>query len=285
MTRLTGEFRFDVGLVDAVEACAEAIEHLGWLIKSLEANRIVSYAITAPSQHPPKIELDLSPDRDGTNVRITGSDTAPNQTVLVAELDRVRNAISEAAAQIEAPAEGVPQGWYDDPRESGLLRYWDGQAWTDHSRRAVSENVPQQQLMKAAAESSTPPAHTKKSDGRGSFPRPHWRKMTWVLIIWTLIFTIWVIGGVNSTHCDRYASDLNQNACQAGTGIGVGIVIFLWFLGFVVLSLIWFMTRPKGRECPACGERVKKGRTVCPGCGHDFAAAAGRRAVASAAPS
>jgi hypothetical protein len=114
-------------------------------------------------------------------------------------------------------------------------------------------------------------------------PRPHWRKMTWVLIIWSAIFAIWIIGGIvsadNAAECAREShAYLSQSACEdardAGTGIGVALVFFLWFLGFVVLSLVWFMTRPRGRECPACGERVKKGRTECPSCGHDFAATA-----------
>ena len=30
-----------------------------------------------------------------------------------------------------------------------------------------------------------------------------------------------------------------------GTGIGVGIIVFIGFMGFIVLALIWFMTRPK----------------------------------------
>ncbi|MGH2981676.1 MAG: zinc ribbon domain-containing protein [Solirubrobacterales bacterium] len=36
------------------------------------------------------------------------------------------------------------------------------------------------------------------------------------------------------------------------------------------------MTRPRGRDCPSCGENVKKGQTACPDCGYDFAAAATR---------
>jgi hypothetical protein len=55
-----------------------------------------------------------------------------------------------------------------------------------------------------------------------------------------------------------------------GTGIGVALVIFLWFFGFVVLSIIWFMTRRKGRTCPHCGEDVQKGQTACKKCGYDF---------------
>ena len=61
---------------------------------------------------------------------------------------------------------------------------------------------------------------------------------------------------------------------MSGTGIGVAMIIVLWFIVFVVLSLIWLMTRPSKRACPACGEDVKKGRTKCKSCGHDFAAVA-----------
>lgn len=48
------------------------------------------------------------------------------------------------------------------------------------------------------------------------------------------------------------------------------LIIVLWFFGFVILSIVWFMTRRKGRVCPHCGEDVKKGRTACQKCGYDF---------------
>lgn len=105
----------------------------------------------------------------------------------------------------------------------------------------------------------------------------HWRKMTWVILIWCALILVWAIAGGSSANsdCVGNASDqLTQDACDAGTGIGVAIVLFIGFVGFVFLSLIWFMTRPSGRECPACGERAKKGQTTCAKCGHDFAAAA-----------
>jgi predicted amidophosphoribosyltransferase len=55
--------------------------------------------------------------------------------------------------------------------------------------------------------------------------------------------------------------------------VGVSIIIVLWILGFIVLSPIWLMSRPKHRTCPRCGHDVKKGRTSCKNCGYDFAAA------------
>jgi hypothetical protein len=106
--------------------------------------------------------------------------------------------------------------------------------------------------------------------------RPHWRKMTWVLIIWCALILIWAIAGGSSASndCSHQATELNRNACDTGAGIGVAIVLLIGFFGFVFFGLIWFMTRPRGRDCPACGELVKKGQTTCPNCGHDFAAAA-----------
>jgi lysylphosphatidylglycerol synthetase-like protein (DUF2156 family) len=107
--------------------------------------------------------------------------------------------------------------------------------------------------------------------------------MTWVIVIWCVVMAIWIIAGIvssgDSTDCAKEATQyFSQQTCEdaeeAGTGIAVVALWFIWFFGFIALSLIWFMTRPKGRECPACGERVRKGRTACPECGHDFRAAA-----------
>jgi hypothetical protein len=107
-----------------------------------------------------------------------------------------------------------------------------------------------------------------------------WRKMTWVVLIWTGLMFAWMIGGAasaqDSADCASEATQALRDACEAGTDIGTGLgvaaLFFLWFIGFLVLSIVWFMTRRKGRECPVCGEDVKKGRTTCKKCGHDFAA-------------
>lgn len=113
--------------------------------------------------------------------------------------------------------------------------------------------------------------------------RPRWRKMTWVLILWVSIILVWAIAGGSSGNHQSVADCLkggvlSQQTCtdaaNAGTGIGVAIVLLIGFFGFVFLGLIWFMTRPKGRVCPACGEHAKRGHTTCRACGHDFAAAA-----------
>ena len=91
--------------------------------------------------------------------------------------------------------------------------------------------------------------------------------MTWALIIWSVLILVWAIAGGASAECEN---EEFTEACEAGTGIGIGIVLFLGFLGLIVRALIWFMTRPKGRQCPQCGDTVKKGHTQCPSCGYSF---------------
>lgn len=77
-----------------------------------------------------------------------------------------------------------------------------------------------------------------------------WRKMTWAILIWTVLFAFWGISGAGalSNNCVGQTGDALAT-CQAGTaiggGIGLSIIFFLWFVGFIVLALIWFMSRPK----------------------------------------
>jgi predicted amidophosphoribosyltransferase len=94
---------------------------------------------------------------------------------------------------------------------------------------------------------------------------PHWRKATWAAVIWTVLMAFWTFTGSTATM---------------GAGLGIVLLFLVWFVGFVVLSLIWLMSRPQQRLCPVCGEPVKKGLTVCRKCGHNFAAALGKPAAA-----
>jgi hypothetical protein len=114
---------------------------------------------------------------------------------------------------------------------------------------------------------------------------PRWRKMTWVLNVWNALFLVWIIAGIASRPSKNCATDpdvlkgiISKQTCEAasdvGTGIGVTALIVLWFVGFIILSLVWLMSRPKHRLCPACGEDVKKGRTTCKKCGFNLANAA-----------
>ena len=111
--------------------------------------------------------------------------------------------------------------------------------------------------------------------------------MTWVVVAWCVLMGVWIVSAIaGADPSDDCVGETYRGACEAGSTAGSGIAVvalwFIWFFGFIALSLIWFMTRPKGRDCPACGENVKRGRTVCPSCQFDFAGAVDHEPAAPA---
>ncbi len=70
------------------------------------------------------------------------------------------------------------------------------------------------------------------------------RKMTYVVWAWCLLVLTWAVAGGSSAANSCHGA--YTNACQAGTGIGVALILLVGFFGFVFFSLIWFMTRPRG---------------------------------------
>jgi hypothetical protein len=79
---------------------------------------------------------------------------------------------------------------------------------------------------------------------------PKWRKATWALLVWTVLMGLWIATGIGAVgnNCAGEVGDALK-LCQAGTavgaGIGVTVIIIIWFIGFIVLGLIWLMSRPK----------------------------------------
>ncbi len=75
-----------------------------------------------------------------------------------------------------------------------------------------------------------------------------WRKMTWVLWIYTIVVGAWAVAGLNNRPtCPTTVSDCEAYLAGAniGTGVGMLFIFGIWFVGFIVLSIIWFMTRPR----------------------------------------
>lgn len=68
--------------------------------------------------------------------------------------------------------------------------------------------------------------------------------MTVVIWVWCALILVWAIAGgggaANDCEGERY-----QDACEAGAGLGILLILFIGFIGFVFLSIIWFMTKPK----------------------------------------
>lgn len=105
----------------------------------------------------------------------------------------------------------------------------------------------------------------------GSNRQQHrWRKATWALVVWSVGIVIWFIVGLSSRDCQGEETSIKRTICDIGTAVGTGAIAVVGFMGFVVLALIWLMSRPRLRICPSCGDDVEKGATVCGACGHDF---------------
>lgn len=166
MTSLSGEFQTDLGIDDAMVACTEAIDGIGWRIDTVDAQRVIAY--TDSGEHPPRIEVGLNETGGGTEFRIIGSDNEQNQLEqddLIAILDKARDAINRSMEDAERPSEtspsssvsetqdteqqsgkeaaATPAGWYPDVYDDSRQRYWDGEQWTDDFRPADSAGEPE----------------------------------------------------------------------------------------------------------------------------------------------
>ncbi|WP_431678566.1 hypothetical protein [Kitasatospora sp. KL5] len=108
---------------------------------------------------------------------------------------------------------------------------------------------------------------------------PHWRFFTWVILLFNLVMLIWLVSGVASTarDCDGLVGNAltDCEASNVGTGIGATLIVVLWAMGDVILGVLWLVTDRRGRrDCPVCGNGVRRGVLVCGSCGYDFRAAA-----------
>jgi hypothetical protein len=75
---------------------------------------------------------------------------------------------------------------------------------------------------------------------------PRWRKATWALVIWTVLIVIWMVSAGGAIGDMAPAGSEAEEAGRAiGAGIGFTFILMIWFLGFIVLGLIWLMSRPK----------------------------------------
>lgn len=85
---------------------------------------------------------------------------------------------------------------------------------------------------------------------------PKWRKATWALVIWCTLILVWAIAGggsaanecANEAGTEYLSAESAQSACEVGAGIGIILILIIGFFGFIVLSLIWLMSRPRRIE-------------------------------------
>ena len=79
---------------------------------------------------------------------------------------------------------------------------------------------------------------------------PRWRLSSWAIIIWTLLMIAWAVSGAVSVaeSCADKTGEARRICEGVGVlagGIGLTFIGFLWFVGFLILGLIWFARRPQ----------------------------------------
>ena len=84
----------------------------------------------------------------------------------------------------------------------------------------------------------------------------------------------WVIIVINAYFVISFFWSYDVNADDTANGIGIMVLIFWLAILNTFLYVLYRITGTKKRECPACGQAVKKGLTVCPSCNFDFMKAA-----------
>ena len=80
----------------------------------------------------------------------------------------------------------------------------------------------------------------------------------------------WVIIAMNAYIIVSFFAGYDVNADDTANGIGIMVIIFFLAILNTFLYVLYRVTGTKKRECPACGQTVKKGLTVCPSCSYDF---------------
>jgi sortase (surface protein transpeptidase) len=168
MTSLAGEFHTDLSPPDTLAACAEAIHGLGWQLKAVEGERIVSYT---DSERPPMIVVALSDPGEGTDLRIIGSDTEAsplNTEELVAELNRARDAIQEMVEEAEETDRSRPEAQPPPPPVAA---------------KQSRPNPPDASPTRTAERRIRQTQNQAAPKQRGGSPRRHRRKMTGVIAI------------------------------------------------------------------------------------------------------
>lgn len=107
--------------------------------------------------------------------------------------------------------------------------------------------------------------------------RPHWRIFTWAILAFNALMLLWIVtGAASASHaaCKGLTASDCTAAREVGGGIAVIALIFIWVAGDIILGVLWMVTRPRGRLCPACGTTAKRGVIICRQCGHNFAGGA-----------
>jgi hypothetical protein len=118
-----------------------------------------------------------------------------------------------------------PEGWYPDPRDPQLLRWWDGGAWTEHVEEAASlhppgasDEVPPADPPLGAVAATTSEAHRTphlEASGTGTAGRRRTRSRTVLAAIGAVVLVL--AGGAGYMVLDRMADSRTLDAAATST--------------------------------------------------------------------
>ena len=124
-------------------------------------------------------------------------------------------------------SETPPAGWYPDPQDAGRQRYWDGDAWTEHTADASPQ---------ASGQPSGPASTASTVGGPDTW--------TWQSILATILCCniLGVVGVLNAGRAEQavrggdlaaaelYASRAKKwTLWSAGVILGLAVLYFLFF--------------------------------------------------------
>lgn len=132
-----------------------------------------------------------------------------------------------------------PSGWYDDPDEPIILRYWDGQSWTERTQEKAPMPAPLQPKPVTRLRPSRDDAETESGPRREAEHRDDHSDTTHTL------------DGPRPWETGRSGSARRGSPAQTGAGTaeaqaaaprraGYGRRVLAFLIDFLIISIVWF---------------------------------------------
>jgi hypothetical protein len=132
------------------------------------------------------------------------------------------------------PSAPVP-GWYADPEQPAMQRYWDGTAWSEQRRPAqvVAVTLPGPVPAPAASNGFAITALVLGIVGAvfGFIPFTFW--LAWILGVLAIVF-----GALGRRRADQEAAAGKRSMATAGLVLGI-VCIVLGVIGLIVLTTLF----------------------------------------------
>lgn len=149
-----------------------------------------------------------------------------------------RDDIRQGRHTVTSPTSGQnpPEGYHPPPERDPGIGPQQG-----YPQQGPQQGYPQQGYPQQGGWQQPPPEKKRK------------RVFMWFFLAVQLLFLIWIIAGVAGNSSDHSScSGLSTKDCQsakdAGTAIGVGLIIIIWAAVDIILGFIYLIVRVSRRN-------------------------------------